>query len=1055
MKFPFKKLKTDTGATMLTAMALLLVVMLVSFVVLAATNTSTRTVSSHIEKDSAGVLALSCAGFDGTYEGRAEYGTVKATFTDNDGQDTDVTGDSALYLYYRTSADAGYVPWGAKGPCVDGPDQSLTVQVRALYGDLVAYGSFRLCMASNVTELKFNEATLTHTYDGAAWTPAITAAAYGSSADSYKYEVKNANGTYTEVAVLPALTDAGSVTVRVTAHKEHYDDRTDTFTYSVTPREITLTSPDKEKTYDGTALTTAATDVTQTGTFPAGQGVTITMTGTQTAVGSSQNTFTYTLTGGAKAANYKITTTCGTLKVTKSSAMKLSYSGDTTFTYDGTAHGGPVTAEAVGNTTITYSTDGGKTWSSDCPTLTDAGILSVTAKAENESYETKTYDYTLTVNKNTNPITVTVTGGNSTVTYDGEAHTVGYTLAATGDSSYNTTAYVSFTGSQSSLTGTNVADSGTLTLKAEDFKNTNQNYTNVTFEVDRNITLTINRATDLNLTVGTATFTYNGKAQGATATAALTGGTVPAGTTVSYSTDDGESWSSTCPTLTDAGELSVQVKAESPNYVTYETGYTLTVNPKAVTVTVTGKSDSDNYTYNGQKQWLTGYSLSCGDSLYSTDDVEYIGASEPSVSGTNAGTYTLTPDENSYSNTNPNFDVTFAVESGTLKINPRSVTVKVTGNTGTKTYNKTAQSVTGYTLACEDTLYNTAGVSYSGTAKATGTNAGSYAMNLDKNKFSNSNTNFTVSFTIVSDGKLTIDKATGLTVTYTDPTEKEYDGTALGTAAKAKLSDGTVPAGTTVSYSTDGGTTWSETVPTYSEAGSYSVQVRATNPNYSDTATCSYTLTLHDSIAAVYNAFRSTVSGTITVESGKSFSVSGNRYSDANTAIRNAAAENYASGTPITDGRLEFSYWFRDYYVDHYTTPASGSADLGVFNEAMTVFEKLLKESKGDSVAFTVGPDSGIEGVYSNVTVNLTTAVTTTGYWENKVTTNTMNVTFSRQDTSYTKTLNATLSVGGESSSTLDMGTKYLYYTDGGTPSSPTCKIKVTTKTKPVTITYS
>lgn len=85
-------------------------------------------------------------------------------------------------------------------------------------------------------------------------------------------------------------------------------------TYTITPRDVTLTSGSAEREYDGTALTNNT--VTAEG-FVNGEGATYNVTGTQTEVGSSENNFTYTLNSDTKASNYKITTQYGTLTVTE------------------------------------------------------------------------------------------------------------------------------------------------------------------------------------------------------------------------------------------------------------------------------------------------------------------------------------------------------------------------------------------------------------------------------------------------------------------------------------------------------------------------------------------------------------------------------------------------------------------------------------------------------------------------------------------------------------------------------------------------------------------
>lgn len=59
-----------------------------------------------------------------------------------------------------------------------------------------------------------------------------------------------------------------------------------------------------------------------------------------------------------------------------------------------------------------------------------------------------------------------------------------------------------------------------------------------------------------------------------------------AGTTVSYSTDDGVTWNTTEPSITNAGEIAVQVKAEKEGYDAATASYTLKVTEAPVTITV-------------------------------------------------------------------------------------------------------------------------------------------------------------------------------------------------------------------------------------------------------------------------------------------------------------------------------------------------------------------------------------------------------------------------------------------------------------------------------------
>ena len=67
--------------------------------------------------------------------------------------------------------------------------------------------------------------------------------------------------------------------------------------------------------------------------------------------------------------------------------------------YDSKPLSGGAKATVTEGTTITYSTDGGKTWSEELPSITNVGTLNVTAKAENKNYKDVTVEYKLKVTR--------------------------------------------------------------------------------------------------------------------------------------------------------------------------------------------------------------------------------------------------------------------------------------------------------------------------------------------------------------------------------------------------------------------------------------------------------------------------------------------------------------------------------------------------------------------------------------------------------------------------------------------------------------------------------
>lgn len=120
---------------------------------------------------------------------------------------------------------------------------------------------------------------------------------------------------------------------------------------------------------------------------------------------------------------------------------------------------------------------------------------------------------------------------------------------------------------------------------------------------------------------------------------------------------------------------------------------------------------------------------------------------------------------------------------------PATMSINVVGNYDTVPYNGKEQSVEGYTSSSVSTLFDSSKLKYSGIANATGTNVGTYLMNLDKSKFSYNDANIAVSEYNITDGYLTIDKATaGLKLT---PDSLELTAGETGTSAVTKDTDAT------------------------------------------------------------------------------------------------------------------------------------------------------------------------------------------------------------------------------------------------------------------------
>jgi hypothetical protein len=82
----------------------------------------------------------------------------------------------------------------------------------------------------------------------------------------------------------------------------------------ITKRQVTLTSGNAEKLYDGTALTNDEITIGGDG-FVQGEGLIYNVTGSITNAGTAENTFNWIAADGTLAANYNFTTTTGILTV--------------------------------------------------------------------------------------------------------------------------------------------------------------------------------------------------------------------------------------------------------------------------------------------------------------------------------------------------------------------------------------------------------------------------------------------------------------------------------------------------------------------------------------------------------------------------------------------------------------------------------------------------------------------------------------------------------------------------------------------------------------------
>ena len=239
-------------------------------------------------------------------------------------------------------------------------------------------------------------------------------------------------------------------------------------------------------------------------------------------------------------------------------------------TYDGNKLEGAATATVTEGTTISYSVDGGE-WTTKVPSIKNVKKVTVKAKAENPNYETPDeIEYTLEITKRP----VTVTGRTYTKVYgtaDPELEADVENLVKGEKIDYAVTR----------APGNDVGDYAVIPSGEKDQGNYEVTYKNGKLTITKAETMTLTPE----LTGKDAEKTYDSKP--------LSGGakaSVKEGTKITYSTDGGETWSETLPSITDVGTLNVKAKAENKNYKDVTVDYTLKVTRKAVTVTAEDKT---------------------------------------------------------------------------------------------------------------------------------------------------------------------------------------------------------------------------------------------------------------------------------------------------------------------------------------------------------------------------------------------------------------------------------------------------------------------------------
>ena len=606
-----------------------------------------------------------------------------------------------------------------------------------------------------------------------------------------EYSVKNANGSTWSAwsATAPAETDVCDKLVRVrVTYNELATEVPDPVALKITKATatVTVTGHNDISVFDGEEHSVTGYDISSSN--PVYTQDDFTYTGTQSAARTDVGTTQMGLTSGTftntneNFENVSFSVTDGYQTITQyEDEIVVTITGhNSTTDYDGEEHSVSGYEVSVNNDLYTAADF---TFSGTAEAKrTDAGTTSMGLTASMFTNNNANFDNDkITFNvidgyQKIDPInvTVTITGNNSTDDYDGEEHTVtGYTAAAN-STLYNVNSDITFTGTaEASRTNFGTTNMG---LTSNMFANNNPNFGTVTFEVTDGYQTIDKIDVTVTITGANSACDYDGAEHSVSGYTAVFSS--PLYTEADFTFSGTAEAARTNAGTSNMGLAADQFTNTNTNFntVTFNVtdGYQ-TINPlSGVTVTITGHNSTTDY--DGEEHSVSGYDVEIGNALYTENDFTFSGTNL--INRTDAGTTNMDLTVDQFTNTNDNFEgVTFVIAAdGYLTINSINVTVTITGRNNATDYDGDSHSVSGYEVEISNDLYAEADFTFSGTAEASRTDAGTTYMGLAADQFTNTNTNFaTVTFD-VTDGYQTINPI-DVTVTITGANNScAYDG---------------------------------------------------------------------------------------------------------------------------------------------------------------------------------------------------------------------------------------------------------------------------------------
>lgn len=589
-----------------------------------------------------------------------------------------------------------------------------------------------------------------------------------------------------------------------------------------------------------------------------------------------------------------------------------------TVTYDGNAHAfNDVTCTAEG-AVITYGETEGTYDLTAVPSKTEANTYTLYYRVTAPGYAPKTGSYTLTIE----PATIQYTATNYESTYDGANHTISVTVTKPAD------AVITYCSEENgTYTDTAPVYSAANTNATVWFKITAPNYT----EVKDSRTVKISEA-DMTVDItANERVTYDGQPH----VSATINRLIPSYANIDYmwgETQVGTVGDNTPPSFTDAGTYEIWYTASRAGYKVKTGSYTFIIdkaNIDANSYSITANADVN---YDGAAHASATATIPAGMTVSYT----YNGQTYTEVpSFTEIGTYTVSYTVSAGNNYNDaTGSYTFTIKDGTIEASStgyngaydgsvHAITVTVAKPEGTTTYYRTSEDE------------STDAGKWS-TENPTFTDVGTYTVYWKVEK-----TGYTPA---TGSDNVQIDKANITGYSVTAKPDATYDGTAKVSA------DVTLPEGATITYTY--GEQTSNTIPSFTDVGSYTVSYTiSAGSNYND-VTDTYTFVIKEGTLTVtgtdYNNAYDGNAHTITVSAPDGAAIT---YSETENGAYSATAPT------LTNVGGKTVYWKVE--KAGYTTVA-GSNTITITAKAVTITVDDNEKTLGDKDPAFTGTVTGL-----------------------------------------------------------------------------------------------